>query len=111
MPLATNLTLPAANPKARIASTLSSTFGSVYSIAEINAYIAVRDQLLAEAEKVLTSAKLATAALANNFVEGCLQAPRSPYQAECLPESDTARERERCQAVRERIAELLRTTA
>jgi hypothetical protein len=111
MPLATNLTLPAANPKARTASTLSSKFGSAYSIAEINAYIAVRDQLLAEAERTHASAKLASTALANDFVEGCLQSPRSPYQAECLSESDSARERIRCKVVRERISELLRSAA
>lgn len=111
MPLATNLTLPAANPKSRTTPTLSSTFGSAYSIAEINAYIAVRDQLLAEAEKIHSNAKLTSTALANDFVEGCLQAARSPYEAERLSESDTARERKRCNVVRERIAELRRTAA
>jgi hypothetical protein len=111
MPLATNLILPAANPKARTTSTLSSTFGSAYSIAEINAYIAVRDQLLADAERLHTSAKIASAVLANDFVEGCLQPAHSPYDDQCLPETDADRERRRCAAVRERIAELLRTAA
>jgi hypothetical protein len=111
MPLATNLTLPAANPKARTASTLSSNFGSAYSIAEINAYIAVRDQLLAEAERLHTSAKIASAVLANDFVEGCLQPVRSHYNDRWLPETDADRERKRCAAVRERIAQLIKNAA
>jgi hypothetical protein len=111
MPLATNLTLPAANPKARTASTLSSKFGSAYSIAEINAYIAVRDQLLAEAEKVHSSAKIASAVLANDFVEGCLKSGRSPYEAQCLSETDAQRERKRCAAARERLSQLIKEAA
>jgi hypothetical protein len=90
----------------RETATLTPTFGSAYSITEINAYIAIRDQLLAEAEEVHTSAKLASTALANDFVEGCLKPARSPYEAQCLPESDAACERKRCEAVRIRIAEL-----
>jgi len=104
MPLAIDSTLPAAKRDARPAPTLSSAFGSAYSIAEINAYIAIRDQLLAEAEKLHTSAKIASTALANDFVEGCLKPARPPYEAQCLPESDAVRERKRCEAVRHRIA-------
>ncbi len=111
MPLATNAALPAANPKSRPAPTLSSAFGSVYSIAEINAYITIRDQLLADAEKVGTSAKIASAVLANDFVEGCLQPGRSPYDAQCLPEPDAVRERTRCAAVRERIGQLIKNAS
>jgi hypothetical protein len=37
--------------------TLSFAFGSAYSAAEINACIAIRDQLLAEAEQLHTSPK------------------------------------------------------
>lgn len=85
---------------------LTPTFGSAYSIEEINAYIAIRDELVAEAEQVHTNAKLASATLANDFVEGCLKPARSPYEAQCLPESDAACERKRCEAVRIRIAEL-----
>ena len=81
-------------------------FGSVYSVAEINAYIAIRDQLLDEAERLHTTAKVASTALANDFVEGCLKPGRSPYEAQCLPESDAIRERKRCEAVRERLTEL-----
>lgn len=106
MPLAIDSTLPAANPKARQTPTINSTFGSAYSIAEINAYIAIRDQLLAEAEQLHTNAKIASTALANDFVEGCLKPARAPYEAQCLSESDAARERKRCAAVRDRIAHL-----
>jgi hypothetical protein len=107
MPLATNSILPAANPKSRQTPTLSSAFGSAYSVAEINAYIAIRDQLLAEAEEQRTSAKLASTILANDFVEGCLKPAHPPYESQCLPETDALRERERCEAVRKRIKQLL----
>jgi hypothetical protein len=106
MPLAISSSLPAARRESRSTPTLTSAFGSAYSVAEINAYIAIRDQLLAEAEELHTSAKLASTALANDFVEGCLKPARSPYQAQCLPESDAVRERKRCEAVRSRIAQL-----
>ena len=106
MPLAIGSSLPAARRESRSTPTLTSAFGSAYSVAEINAYIAIRDQLLAEVEEIHTSAKLASTALANDFVEGCLEPARSPYQAQCLPESDAVRERKRCEAVRNRIAQL-----
>jgi hypothetical protein len=108
MPLAIDSILPAATRESRLAPTISSAFGSVYSIAEIHAYIAIRDQLLAEAEEQRTAAKLASAKLANDFVEGCLKPARSPYEAQCLPESDAVRERERCEALRNRIERLRR---
>jgi hypothetical protein len=81
-------------------------FGSVYSVAEVNAYIAIRDQLLDEAASQPTTDKVASTALANDFVEGCLKPARSPYEAQCLPESDAIRERKRCEAIRERLSEL-----
>ena len=106
MPLAINSTIPAAKSKLRQPTQLTSAFGSAYSVAEINAYIAIRDQLLAEAEEAQTPAKLSSTALANDFVLGCLQPRRSPYEAQCLPEVDAAFERQRCEAVRNRIAQL-----
>lgn len=107
MPLAISSTIPATKPESRrSATTLSPTFGSAYTVAEINAYIAVRDQLLAEAEEIRTASKLASTALANDFVLGCLQSMRSPYEAQCLPETDAVQERKRCEAVRDRIAQL-----
>ena len=111
MPLAISSTIPAAKPKARAAITISPAFGSAYSVAEINAYIAIRDQLLAEAEEVPTSAKLASTGLANDFVQGCLQPARAPYEAQCLPEADAIRERKRCEAIRDRIAQLRNSAA
>src|SRR5438270_12763164 len=106
MPLAIDSALPAVKPEARTTPTLTSVFGSVYSIAEINAYIAIRDQLLAEAEERRNRAKLESTALANDFVEGCLRPARSPYEAQCLQESDAIQERKRCELVRGRIAQL-----
>ena len=108
MPLAISSTLPTAKPESRrsTTTTLSPTFGSAYTVAEINAYIAIRDQLLAEAEEVRTTAKLSSTALANDFVLGCLQPARSPYETQCLPETDAVRERKRCEAVRDRLAQL-----
>jgi hypothetical protein len=105
MPLALSSTKPAKR-ESRPAPNQISAFGSAYSLAEINAYITIRDQLLNEAEKLHSTAKLASVTLANDFVEGCLKPARSPYEAQCLPEIDAARERKRCEAVRLRIAEL-----
>ena len=104
MPLALSSTTPGKR-ESRPAN-LTPEFGSAYSIAEINAYIAIRDQLLDEAEKLHSSTKLASTQLANDFVEGCLKPSRSPYEAQCLPEPDAVRERQRCEAVRARIEEL-----
>jgi len=87
-------------------SPITPDVGSVYSVAEINAYIAIRDQLLDEAERLHSITKVASTALANDFVEGCLKPGRSPYEAQCLPEPDAIRERKRCEAVRERLTEL-----
>src|SRR5438132_7309748 len=111
MPLAISSTTPSAKGKSRQASTLTSAFGSVYSVAEINAYIAIRDELLAEAEELHTSAKLAATELANDFVCGCLKPARAPYEAQCLPEGDAIRERKRCEAVRNRIEQLRASAA
>ena len=106
MPLAINSTIQAPKSQSRPVPQRTSAFGSAYSVAEINAYIAIRDQLLAEAEEVRTKAKLSSAALANDFVLGCLQPGRPRYEAQCLPEIDAAFERQRCEAVRDRLAQL-----
>jgi hypothetical protein len=105
MPLAISSTRPAAEPKAR-ASKTSEGASSKYAIAEINAYIAIRDNLLAEAEGEPTSKSIKRAGLANDLVETCLKTPRSPYEAQYLPEQDAARERSRCAAAKVRIAKL-----
>jgi hypothetical protein len=87
--------------EARPARTASSE-----ATAEINAYIAIRDDLFAEAEQLRTAAKLASATVANDVVEGFLRPTRSPYQAQSLSEHDATRERKRCEFVRGRIAQL-----
>jgi hypothetical protein len=111
MPVAIRSTKPAAKPRRRQEITLTSAFGSVYSVAEINAYIAIRDDLLAEAEELRTPAKLDSAALANDFVLGCLRPARSPYETQCLTETDAVRERKRCEVVRDRLAQLRENVA
>ena len=74
--------------------------------AEITAYIAIRDELFAEAEQLRTEAKLQSVTAANDFVLVCLRPARSPYQAQCLPEQDAVRERKRCEFIKGRIAQL-----
>lgn len=77
-----------------------------YAVDEINAYIAIRDTSLAEAEELPTAAKIHRADVANDFVETCLKPSRPPYEAQYLPEADAVRERKRCKAVKVRLAEL-----
>ena len=76
------------------------------TVAEINAYIAIRDMYLAEAEEVTTDTTLHRVCVANDLVATYLKPARSPYEAQHLPEADAARERKRCEAVKVRIAEL-----
>jgi hypothetical protein len=77
-----------------------------YPIAEINAYIAIRDDLLVEAENVPTRANLNRVAVANNFVETCLRPRRPVYQAQYLSMIDASREGVRCDKVKQRIVAL-----
>jgi hypothetical protein len=79
---------------------------SEYIIGEINAFIAIRDELLAEAEESKTVSKLESLLVANNFVESCLSPARSPYDVQVLPESAANRERQRCEQVKRRVADL-----
>jgi len=79
-----------------------------YVVDEINAYVAIRDIALAEAEKDPSSVNLERVRIANDFVENCLKPARSPYESQHLPEADAARERGRCQAVKVRLS-LLRS--
>ena len=79
---------------------------SQHAIEEINGYIAIRDGLLAQAERVTTSEAVQRAAIANDLVEDCLRTVRRPYEAQFLPELDATRERKRCAAAKVRIAEL-----
>ncbi len=77
---------------------------SSYAVDEINAYVAIRDISLAEAEKTTTPVNLERARLANEFVENCLKPARPPYDAQHLPPADAVRERMRCEAVKIRLA-------
>jgi hypothetical protein len=79
-----------------------------YVVDEINAYVAIRDIALAEAEKEPSSINLERVRIANEFVENCVRPARKAYRAQHLPESDAARERGRCQAVKVRLS-LLRS--
>src|SRR5438309_11551009 len=73
---------------------------------EIHAYLGIRDLTLAQAAEAPNEANLHRAWMANEFAEKCLRPARSPYQAQSLPEAEAARERQRCKAVKVRIAEL-----
>lgn len=86
--------------------TIEAVIGPKETIAEINAYIAIRDGLMVEAEQIRTNAKVDSLAVANDFVVACLRTPRPPYQEQCLPEASAAQERIRCEQVKTRIVEL-----
>jgi len=79
-------------------------------IGEINTFIAIRDDLLIDAEASKTRERISRASLANEVVETCLRPPRHPYEAEFLPEADAIRERQRCQVARSRITKLRAST-
>jgi hypothetical protein len=102
MPLAISLT----KPLSRSGEKFSTSADSAYAAAEINAYIAIRDELLTEAEEMRTRAKIDSASVANEFVLGCLKPARQPYGTQFLSETDAARQRKRCEAARDRIAKL-----
>jgi hypothetical protein len=74
--------------------------------AEIYAYIATRDMAFADAERTPTDLILNRAYLANELVENCLKPVRSPYQAQSLTTVEAARESQRCEIVKSRIANL-----
>ena len=91
---------------ARSRTTSATDASSPEAIAEISAYIAVRDQSLADAERVPTRGTVDRALRANEFVESCIRPARSPYQAQSLPATAAANERQRCAAARARLAQL-----
>ena len=80
--------------------------GSKKARDEIQAYVAIRDLLLNDAEVTTTVESLRRATIANEFVETCLRPPRSPYEAQSLEQRHAARELERCCAAKMRIATL-----
>ena len=77
---------------------------STYVADEIQAYAAIRDLALAEAEKVTNTLNLERARIANDFVENCLKPARTPYEAQHLPEGIAVRHRQRCEAVKVRLS-------
>jgi hypothetical protein len=73
---------------------------------EIFSFLAARDLLLAEAEDLPSEASLHRVWMANEFAERCLEPARPPYEAQTLPEAESAFERRRCQTIKLRIAAL-----
>ena len=73
---------------------------------EIEAYLAARDVFLREAEAKASETNLRRAEVANDFAEDCLQPARAPFQAQTLPAAKAAWERQRCHAIKRRLAEL-----
>jgi hypothetical protein len=88
------------------ASKVNEPASSAYVIGEINTFIAIRDNLLTDAEASKTREQISRASLANQAVETCLRPSRHPYEAQVLPEADAIRERQRCQVAKSRIAKL-----
>jgi hypothetical protein len=78
---------------------------------EVETYIQIRDNFVAEAERTLTPKALERATLANEFVATCVKPARGPYQAQYLPEPVAMRERQRCEAITNRLALLSRLVA
>jgi hypothetical protein len=91
---------------AKIQRQRGTTVPSSYAIGEINAYIAIRDELLLEAEETATSSKLDSLTIANDFVDACLTPSRAPYELQSLPKGDAKQERQRCRDIKSRIATL-----
>lgn len=83
-----------------------SSAGATGAEVEIHAYLAARNLLLRDAEVNTNETNLQRAAAANDFAESCLRPARSPYEAQALPETEAARERQHCKAVRMRLAKL-----
>jgi hypothetical protein len=106
MPLTASSAKTRSSAKPR-ATRSSQPHSSDYVIGEINAFIAIRDELLAEAEEAKTKTKLESLIVANNFVESCLTPAQSPYEMQFLPEPDAVRERKRCQEIKRRATSLL----
>src|ERR1044071_8515377 len=59
---------------------------------------------VAEAEKETNALNLERARIANDFVANALKPARSAYARQHLPQADAGRERQRCKAVRVRLA-------
>lgn len=106
MQLTSPVTSSVSQPRKSNFDRLARSGTSEQAFAEIGAYIAIRDRLLADAEKSRTESMLDRAEMANDFVASCLKPARSPYEAQHLPEADAAPQRKRCQTVKVRIERL-----
>ena len=92
--------------KSRTPATVNRPNTSQYAIDEINAYMAVRDGLLEEAEQNPTEASIHRLVLANDFVKNCLGPARDPYITQCLPKVDAVRELQHCQTIEARMVKI-----
>jgi hypothetical protein len=81
---------------------------STFIADEIQAYSVIRDLALGEAEKETNPLNLERARIANEFVENALKPARTHYEAQQLVKADVASGRQRCKAVKVRLA-LLRS--
>jgi hypothetical protein len=106
MPVTISSLKPRTTAKSQPAQAHQRQTASEYVIGEINAFIAIRDELLVEAEEAKTPSKLESLIVANNFVESVLTPARSPYDVQFLPEPDARRERKRCEQIKRRVADL-----
>src|SRR5437660_11429887 len=77
---------------------------STYIADEIRAYATIRDLALAEVERITNKLNLERARIANDFVENALKPTRTPYESQYLPTGVAARERQRCEAAKGRLA-------
>src|SRR5437588_1850257 len=77
---------------------------STYIADEIRAYATIRDLALAEVERITNKLNLERARIANDFVENALKPTRTPYESQYLPTGVAARERQRCEAAKVRLA-------
>jgi hypothetical protein len=77
-----------------------------FAIEEIDAYIAVRDSLLREAEEKPSTVTLARIKMANEFVTNCLRPAQQPYILQAYPDLDAVRALKRCHAIGTRLIKL-----
>jgi hypothetical protein len=99
-------------PRPKSVAEASDSAAPNHAVEEINVYIAIRNDLLVEAEKKPTGLNLKRVGIANEVVASCLKPARSRlYQAQFLPQTDAVRERQRCTSASARIAELRQRVA
>ena len=95
---------PTAGSARRASGRTSSS--SQFAVEEVNAYIAVRDGLLKEAEQSPSAQSIERLKMANEFVVSCLRPAKQPYALQAIPELDAARELKRCHSIATRVTKL-----